>query len=71
MDLSINRLKILGEEEIQRLDLKIEEYKNSNQSSILDKVAQKISHKNCQSIEDEEAQSGTEINSRATEPNIH
>ena len=41
------------------------------QSSILDKVAQKISHKNCQSIEDEEAQSGTEINSRATEPNIH
>ena len=37
MDLSINRLKILGEEEIQRLDLKIEEYKNSNQPSILDK----------------------------------
>ena len=37
MDLSINRLKILGEEEIQRLDLKIEEYKNSNQASILDK----------------------------------
>ena len=37
MDLSINRLKILGEEEIQRLDMKIEEYKNSNQASILDK----------------------------------
>jgi hypothetical protein len=37
MDLSINRLKVLGEEEIQRLDLKITEYKNSNQSSVLDK----------------------------------
>ena len=37
MDLSINRLKVLGEEEIQRLDLKITEYKNSNQPSVLDK----------------------------------
>jgi chromosome segregation ATPase len=37
MDLSINRLKVLGDEEIQRLDLKIAEYKSNNQSSILDK----------------------------------
>ena len=42
MDLSINRLKVLGEEEIQRLDLKITEYKNSNQSSILDKSINEI-----------------------------
>ena len=42
MDLSINRLKVLGDEEIQRLDLKIAEYKSNNQSSILDKSISEI-----------------------------
>jgi hypothetical protein len=37
MDLSINRLKIIGEEEIQRLDLKIAEYKSKDEKTILDK----------------------------------
>ena len=42
MDLSINRLKVLGDEEIQRLDLKIAQYKSNNQSSILDKSISEI-----------------------------
>ena len=42
MDLSINRLKVLGDEELQRLDLKITEYRNSNQHSILDKSINEI-----------------------------
>jgi hypothetical protein len=42
MDLSINRLKILGEEEIKKLDLKIAEYKSKNKKSILDKSIDEI-----------------------------
>lgn len=45
MEININRLKILSEEEIKRLDLKIEEYKNGNQISILDKSISEINMK--------------------------
>ena len=57
MDLFINRLKILGEEEIKKLDLKITEYEN--QKSILDKSIDEIKRQIrnfstiCQKKEDE------------------
>ena len=45
MELNINRLKVLGEEELQRLDEKIKEYQSSPENTILTKSIDEIQRK--------------------------
>lgn len=45
MELNINRLKVLGEEELQRLDEKVHQYKSSTETTILTKSIDEIQRK--------------------------